>query len=103
MAFSLSKNLQNGLTPFLWDDLRAPSTSLRSGATAPDLISWFASGNIRGYGFNGTNTTEMLDGILQFSHGHVIGSDISPHIHWMPTTADAGSVKWQLEYTWVAN
>ena len=22
------------------------------------------------------------------------------HVHWMPTDADAGNVKWQLEYSW---
>ncbi len=68
MSINLSKNSLNDLTNFLWQDLRAPESSLRQGSAAPDLITLFGSGNLRGYGFNGVNTEEMLEGTLQFPH-----------------------------------
>ena len=37
---------------------------------------------------------------IQFPHGYKLGSDVYPHVHWTPTDAGAGSVVWQLEYSW---
>jgi len=34
-------------------------------------------------------------------HDYKQWSDITPHIHWCPTTTWAGNVKWQLEYAWI--
>ena len=33
-------------------------------------------------------------------HGWKTSSDISPHVHWTPSNANAGGVTWGLEYTW---
>jgi hypothetical protein len=35
-------------------------------------------------------------------HGYKIGSDIHPHVHWLPQTTSTGTVNWQLEYS-IAN
>ena len=37
---------------------------------------------------------------IQLPHSYKEGTDIYPHIHWSPTTASGGFVKWGLEYTW---
>lgn len=43
-------------------------------------------------------TSEQLFGSLELNHDWAEGTIVKPHVHWMPTTADAGNVKWRL--TW---
>lgn len=35
-------------------------------------------------------------------HSWKIGSELYPHVHWMPTTAGSGYVCWFLEYSWAS-
>jgi hypothetical protein len=84
----------------VWDDLRCPVQSLAPGATPADVIVFGPSGNLRVRGFNGSNTLESMEGLFQFTHGYKEGTTIYPHIHWSPTTAAAGNVKWFFEYVW---
>lgn len=88
------------LDPLLYDDLSIPAHALTLGAQAPDAVSILGSGGIKGLAFDGNATTESMHGSTEMLHKYVIGTDINPHVHWMPTTADIGSVKWQLEYSW---
>lgn len=71
--------------------------ALRSGASQPDLIKFNAT-NIYVAGFDGANTLEQVDFVVELNHNWVEGSTIYPHIHWYPSTAAAGNVIWYLEY-----
>ena len=86
----------------LWNDINMPASALRLGASAPDAIGILGSGGIEALGFDGNATTESVNGAAEILHGYLEGSDIEFHVHWMPTTANAGNVKWQLEYSWVS-
>lgn len=86
----------------LWNDINMPAAALRLGATAPDPINILGAGSIESLGFDGLATTESIHGSAELLHGYLEGSNIELHIHWMPTTANAGNVKWQLEYSWQA-
>ncbi len=84
-----------------WEDLRLSASQLGSGASAPDLVTWINASNLRVKAFDGTTTSEQLYFEVQFPHNYKEGTDLHAHIHWGPTTADAGDVKWNLEYSWV--
>ena len=80
-----------------WDDIALAATALGVGATAPDLV------NINGSGiylraFDGLATTEQLFGSFEIPHDYAEGTDLIPHIHWMPTTAGAGTVRFYVDY-----
>jgi hypothetical protein len=85
----------------VWDDLRIPGTSVRFGASSPDIAPFLGAGGLYLPAFDGAGTSEQVFFTVQFPHGYKLGTDICPHVHWSPTTADAGNVKWNLEYTWV--
>lgn len=80
----------------VWDDIILNPESLGTGASAPDLTTFV--GNTRAYAFNGATTLEQLYGSFEIPHGYKEGTDLRPHIHWSPTTAGTGNVKWQMEY-----
>lgn len=84
----------------VWDDLRVPGTSVQKGASAPDLVAFLGAGNLLVNAFNGNATVEQVYFTIQLPHSYKEGSDITPHVHWTPTDANAGDVKWQLEYSW---
>lgn len=84
----------------VWRDFNFGVGALGVGASAPDLVSIAGTG-LRLRAFDGNNITEQVYGSLEMDHDWKEGSTIYPHIHWMPTTANAGDVKWQLEYFWV--
>ncbi|KKN42005.1 hypothetical protein LCGC14_0717650 [marine sediment metagenome] len=82
-----------------WNDINFAAVNLKPGTTAPDFIPLFGSGGIYGWGFDGVNRTEELHGSDEILHGLIEGTDLDIHVHWMPTTAGAGQVLWQIEYT----
>ena len=84
----------------VWDDLRIPGSQVQKGASAPDLVAFLGAGNLLVNAFDGGALTEQVYFNVQLSHSYKEGSDITPHVHWSPTNANAGNVKWQLEYTW---
>jgi len=71
-----------------------------AGATAnvPDAVAW-DSGTIYARAFDGNATTEQLFAGAELQHDYKEGTDLVFHIHWAPTTANSGNVKWQLTYT----
>jgi len=85
------------------EDVNFEAILLARAAAAPDQISIFGSGNIQGLAFDGNNRVEALFGGGEIPHAYKEGSNLAPHIHWMPTTANAGNVKWFLEYNWQLN
>lgn len=98
VACGTDKTLE--ITETVWQDVNIPAGALSLGASAPDSISILSSGNIQGLGFNGNATTEEVHGSGEIIHDRKDGTDIHFHVHWMPTNANAGNVKWNLEYSW---
>lgn len=90
----------NGADQIVWDDLRIPGSSVRLGASAPDLVAFLGAGGLLVSAFDGNATLEQIYFTIQLPHGYKLGSNITPHVHWTPTTAGAGNVKWNLEYSW---
>jgi hypothetical protein len=84
----------------VWDDQNFDGLTLGSAASAPEIVSILDSGNLVGYGFDGNVILEQLYGGSELSHGYKVGSNVYPHVHWMPTTNQQGDVTWFLEYTW---
>lgn len=83
-----------------WEDIIVPAFALATGAAAPDLVA-FDGGSLKALAFDGNSTTEMLYGCFEMLHSYKEGSNVSIHVHWAPTTANTGNVKWQLEYSHV--
>ena len=79
-----------------------------SGAAAPDLVNYTIGGvATRKYSFDGTATEERLSNCFEIPHDaavdqlNAITERIEVHIHWMPSTNDAGNVKWFLDYCYI--
>lgn len=83
-----------------YNDLNLPVEALGLGATAPDKVAFVGGSEI--LAFDGLSTSEFVVGGFELLHDYEEGTDLHPHIHWSPLTADAGNVKWFLEYT-IAN
>lgn len=84
----------------LWNDINMPVSALKLGSSGPSTINILASGGVEGLGFSGGALVQSVNGNAEILHGYLEGSDIHFHAHWMPTTANSGDVKWQLEYSW---
>ena len=69
----------------------------RLGAAAPDLINLDAT-DIQVSAFDGAATLEESNGHRELQHDYEEGTDIVPHVHWMPVNANAGNVEWFFEY-----
>ena len=90
--------------PGLWEDLRVPVTStVREGSKQPT----FSQVRDNGAGSQGVftylfanNLEEELYFTAQLPHSYWEGTDIYPHVHFIPTTSATGTVLWGLEYTW---
>lgn len=81
----------------VWEDLRFPATSINPVGTAGPMT--FDQTNI---GFLASkNSTTSIAIIGQIPHSYKEGSDIYPHIHWMPLDTNTGNVYWRIEYKWV--
>ena len=81
----------------VWDDIIVSPGTIQGGTARPDKITLV--GNIDAYGFNGASTTEEMSGEFEIPHDYKEGTDLRPHIHWCASNANAGNVKWQLEFT----
>jgi len=79
-----------------YEDLRAPATAIKVPGIASDPV--YDTARI-GYSFL-SNKTEILHLIMQIPHEYLEGSTIYPHIHWQPTSANAGNVRWAMDYKW---
>lgn len=84
----------------VWRDADITPLSLALGASAPDRIAYNGT-SIEVLGFDGVGTMEEVHGGAEYNHESLEGADIQFHVHWSPTTGDAGNVKWQLAYVWV--
>lgn len=84
-----------------WDDSQTPPLTIQVGVAAPDPCTLLGDASMTGFRcFAGTGVTvEEATGTMQASHRIQPDSTVYPHVHWAPTTADAGNVVWQLEIT----
>ena len=82
-------------------DLNFPSSRAVLTLTAPAFGAVLASGSMQGYLFDGTAvTSEQLFFYEEIPHAYQAGTSIQFHVHWSPATADAGNVKWFIDYSW---
>lgn len=95
---AIRPDLAGGLDKWMDDNFAA--ISLGIGATPPDSIP-MDGGTIYVRAFDGNATTEQLFFATEYNHDAKNDADIQFHLHWSPTTAAAGNVKWQLTYKWV--
>ena len=81
----------------VWDDLMFPAVGINptGSPTAPTLD------NDNGWMSFDPNTQQVLAIQVQLPHRWKEGSTLYPHVHWSKSTADVGSVVWQLEYKWL--
>lgn len=82
----------------VFDDIRVPLSSVRVGASSPPDFG-VVLGGLSSYLFSPT-ADEQVYFAVQMPHGRKPGTNIYPHVHFMPTTAGTGTVRWGLEYSW---
>lgn len=82
-----------------WDDIRINADVVKPGATAPNWKAFGPSGSLQALMFEAAHHDEAFFGV-QLPHQWKVGTNIYPHVHWTPTTTDAGNVVWELEYAW---
>lgn len=87
------------------NDMATDINQLRPGAATPPTLAKVID---NGAGSLGVSLTRFAVGdgaqvVFQLSHGWVEGSQIFPHVHWMPDTGlVAGeTVSWDMEYFWL--
>jgi len=80
----------------VWEDSNFDPIAGR-GANAPDLIN-FNGTTIPIAAFDGAATLEQVSDWREHPHAAKEGEDIVLHVHWAPTDANAGNVKWNIEY-----
>lgn len=80
----------------VWDDLRVPLSTARTGASVPNY-SIFTNGVYCWHFVDAQTDTLYFD--TQLPHGYKAGTTLKPHVHWAPKTASTNDVVWQLEYT----
>lgn len=87
-------------TDTYWDDLRVPLTNTKlTPAKSEPALEEFVTG-VYAFGFDtGNDSTESLHFIAQTPHNRSPGSDLECHLHWAPSTTNAGDVRWKLNYT----
>jgi hypothetical protein len=78
------------------------------GATAPDEVTVTIGGiDYRVYAFDGGSTQETLTNSFEMQHDlDFVGLNAGTvkaewHVHWMPSTADAGDVKWFFDWAYL--
>jgi hypothetical protein len=82
-----------------WDDLRVSGSAFRAGVTAPTLGNFLAAGGLKVWRFE-TGKHQEAHCEIQMPHNWKEGTDIHPHVHWVPCASNPGNVVWELEYSW---
>lgn len=77
-------------------------------AAAPDIANYTIAGiSTRLYSFDGNNTEERISNSFEMPHDLALTElnaetvFIEAHIHWMPSTNNAGNVEWFFEYCYI--
>jgi len=86
----------------VFDDIRVPITAIRitgpGGTTPPDEV-LYKGGVVLAFGGAGTDDEKAFFNV-QIPHSYREGTDITPHVHWVPEDNTAGNVRWVLTYSW---
>lgn len=91
--------LRNPEDDYPWDDLRVPmqNTRINPANSEPAYEEWIDG--VFAYHFDDENGAgNSLHFSAQIPHSYAEGTALHPHLHWAPTTADAGNVVWEFEY-----
>jgi hypothetical protein len=83
-------------TATVFDDVYIGAHSLHAGATPPTWTVW--NGTLYAPEFIDAATTD-LHGSFEVLHDYKDGTDLKFHIHWSPSTTNAGNCKWGLDYS----
>ncbi len=83
----------------VYNDVNFEAYAFKQGVSSPDLIDILGTTGILGYGFNGNMTMEQLYSGGEILHDYKEGTDLLPHVHWMPTTTNTGNVEWHMAYS----
>lgn len=102
--FELDGTLEFNGTATVFDDLRTPVNAVRvPGSKAPTWTAYNGT-QLLGFGYQAVEgNEEEIYFTIQLTHAYKEGSDIVPHVHWVPnedTTDDPEVVRWGLEYEW---
>ena len=81
----------------VWNDIKAPFTTTRRGATSKPDFDYTNLGLL----FPQNDDAEITYAVMQFGHDRKNGSNISPHIHWLQMNTNA--VVWKCAYKWFDN
>ena len=88
------------VTPATWDDLKVPMSAVKIQAAdkPPDFEEFIAGSDLYTYAFDGADDEQVFF-VIQVNHNYKFGTDLHCHVHWSPTTNDAGNVQWCLSFT----
>lgn len=89
-------------TDTYWDDMRVPVNSVRvPGSKQPTWAAWLTGLQLLIFSDQAVaGNEEEVYFAIQWAHNYKLGTDIYPHVHWVPDDAGAGTVRWGLEYSW---
>lgn len=90
----------------MWDDVLSDTAAARSGGTAPaftKIIDNVGGTSTGVYANVFSDATKDVHFVMQIPHSWAQGSNLRPHIHWMPLTdiANGETVDFDFEYAWV--
>lgn len=83
--------------PAGWDDWRWGGRARSGGGTVP---SFAAINGTAIYGYLFANGDELHYPEMQLPHDYKEGTDLVPHIHWVPTTSATYTGTWTLNMLW---
>lgn len=103
-AFEPDGTLEFNGAATVFDDLRTPVSQLRvPGSKAPTWTTYNGT-QLLGFSYQAVEgNEEEVYLVVQIPHSYKEGSNIVPHIHWIPnedTTDDPEVVRWGLECEW---
>jgi hypothetical protein len=81
----------------VWNDAFVDGLSLTGGATDPPVFAAFM-GTIYGVRFD-DGATKSSHGTIEIPHDYKEGTALELHVHWSPTTANTGNIRWGVEWT----
>jgi hypothetical protein len=94
----MAHNIYEYTSGSLWKDENFDFSNARTtSGDAPDLVAMEGS-SIEVAVFDGSNTTEEVSIVKELNHDYQHGTPLSFHVHWMPTTTGAGTVRWNVDY-----
>lgn len=86
-----------------WDDLRTPATAVRLSGIKPPVLTEYKGGLVLEFEDKNAPNEQQIFFIIQMPHSWKEGTDILPHMHWVPAANTGGldrTVSWRLSYSW---